>query len=308
MKIFTELLPLAHHYPKLAVALGTFDGIHLGHQHIISRAVDYAKHNLGTSAVFTFSNHPLAVLAPAAAPPAIISQADKAELLEQLGVDVLINIPATAYFLQLKPQEFIQLLNERLQPALVVVGPNYSFGANRAGTPAMLAQIAKEFHFKVEIQDAIYVDNILVSSTVIRQLIASGKVDKAASLLGRYWHLSGIVERGDGRGRKLGFPTANIALPTGIITPADGVYAVTIEVDGNRYNAVANVGNNPTFSDQVRRVEVHIPDFNGDLYGRQVRIYFRQYLRDETKFSDVAQLIQQIKLDIEAAKRYYINE
>jgi riboflavin kinase/FMN adenylyltransferase len=308
MKIFTQLTTLGQEYKTLAVALGTFDGVHIGHQHIIRRAVQYAHQHSGTSAVFTFSNHPLAILTPNAAPLTITSQADKVALMEDLGVDILFNIPLSAAFLQLSPHEFVHLLEKTLHPSFIVVGPNYSFGAGRAGTPAVLERAGKTHHFSVEIQDAIYVDKLLVSSTIIRQLISSGHLSQAARLLGRYWNISGCVTHGDGRGHQIGFPTANIAIPTGMVTPKNGVYAVAITINGVKYNAIANVGDNPTFSEQERRIEIHIPGYYGDLYDEQVCAEFIEYIRGEHKFSNIQQLVHQISLDIEVANRYYIKE
>lgn len=308
MKIFTQLTPLGEEYSTPAVALGTFDGIHLGHQQIIRRAVQYARQHQGTSAVFTFSNHPLAILTPTTAPPAITSQADKAALLADLGVDVLFNIPISAAFLQLSPLDFVQLLKKVLHPSFLVVGPNYSFGAGRVGTPALLQQAGETHNFAVEIQTAVYVDNLLVSSTLIRKLIINGELAHAARLLGRYWHISGRVIHGDRRGHQIGFPTANLALPTGMVVPKNGVYAVIITVDGSKYNAIANVGDNPTFAGQERRIEIHIPGYRGNLYDRQVSVEFIEYLRDERKFRNIEQLVHQITLDIEMANQYYRSE
>lgn len=212
MQIINDVTNLKLDFPGIVIALGTFDGIHIGHQQIISRAVKLAKENNGTSVVFTFSNHPLSVVAPHHCPPQLVTQDYKAKLIEKLGVDILLSIPFTPEFLKLSATEFIQLAVGNLSPKHIVVGPNYFFGHKRSGTPELLQNAGKEHGFKVEIHPTVSYNDQMVSSTLIRQLIAGGHVDKILPLLGRLFTIQGLVIHGAKRGRQLGFPTINLAL------------------------------------------------------------------------------------------------
>lgn len=302
MEVIASLAGVGGRFKKTAVALGTFDGVHVGHQRILRQAVALAQENGATSVVFTFSNHPLSVIAPERCPPLIVNPAYKAELIAALGADVLLSIPFTSDFLRLGPQEFIKLLVESLRPAFVVVGDNYSFGRGGAGNPELLRQAGREYGYAVVIPPSAMVGGQLVSSTLIRQHILAGRVEEAAGLLGRPFRVSGVVAAGDGRGRLLGFPTANLEATEGQVIPADGVYATVVHIDGTRYPGVANIGANPTFACQSRRIEVHILSFDGDLYGRTILADFVARLRGEVTFSGADGLKAQIARDVAAAR------
>lgn len=304
MQIFTTVTKLCDKYSNIAVALGTFDGIHIGHQAVIGKAVALAGQSGGTSVVFTFSNHPLSIIAPERCPDRIIGNGDKARLLKRLGVDILLNIPFTPELLKYSPEQFINLLQTNLQPKHIVVGPNYSFGYKSLGNPDLLTRAGREKNFAVEVQPAIYLDGLLVSSTLIRQLIAGGKVEESARLLGRPFKLRGEVINGNQRGRLLGFPTANLNLPEKYAIPDNGVYAVRTHYCSSMYHSVANIGINPTFQGIERHIEVHLLDFDGDLYGQMIEVEFLHKIRSEQSFSSVDQLVEQIKLDIEVARQY----
>lgn len=301
MQIFSTIENLTEDYTNVVVALGTFDGVHVGHQNIIRKAIDLAKKINGTSVVFTFSNHPLGLVSPKKCPVSIIDNKDKEELMEILGVDVLMNIPFTQEFLKLTPVEFLGLLRENLAPKYIVVGPNYSFGYRGEGNPALLTNISKDFGFLSEIQPVVHMDHKVVSSTRIRKLIADGQIVLANKLLGKRFKLRGRVVYGDQRGRTLGFPTANFDITPGKAVPKNGVYAVHAIVCGKAYHAIANIGINPTFAGLHRHIEVHLFDFAGDLYGQIIEIQFIERLRGECQFSSVEQLITQIKLDVDEA-------
>jgi riboflavin kinase/FMN adenylyltransferase len=305
MEILNQLSTLKNQYPKITVALGTFDGVHIGHQKVISRSVELAKQLDGKSVVFTFSNHPLSIIAPERCPLQIITQDDKAELIEKLGVDILLNIPFTPEFLQLTASQFIQLLLETLNPRHILIGPNYFFGYQRTGTPELLEQAGLHYGFKTEINPIVYVDNIMVSSTLIRQMIIAGKVDQAANLLGRSVTLKGFVVHGAKRGRLLGYPTINLDVDPSLVVPHNGVYAVKLTICDTQYNGIANVGTNPTFNDIGRRIEAHILDYSGDLYGQLVTISFIKHIRNEITFANVEDLKLQISKDIIEAQKYY---
>jgi riboflavin kinase/FMN adenylyltransferase len=305
MKIFNQLIDFKNQYPNVIIALGTFDGVHVGHQEIISRSVEVARQVNGTSVVFTFSNHPLSVIAPERCPLQIVTQDDKASLIQELGVDVLLNIPFTPEFLQLSAVQFIQLLLENLNPKHILVGPNYFFGYKRGGTPKILQQAGLEYGFKVEINQTVNVDNSMVSSTLIRKMIAAGNVCQASRLLGRPVSIKGTVIHGEKRGRLLGYPTINIKFTKGLICPPKGVYAVQLKINEIQYNGIANIGTNPTFNDVGRRIEVHILNFTGNLYGQLVAIHFLKHIRGEFIFSSPEELKLQINEDIKMAQKYY---
>ncbi len=305
MEVFSRLSEVNGRFNKTAVALGTFDGLHVGHQRIIRQAVSRAQEAGGTSVVFTFGNHPLSVIAPDRCPPLLATPEYKSDLIAGLGADVLLSVDFDRAFLQLSPDAFIGLLVDNLRPALVVVGPNYSFGHRGAGTPEFLAAAGRRLGFEVLIHPAVEVDGVLVSSTLIRQLILAGNVAEAAPLLGRPFRVAGTVAPGEGRGRGLGFPTANIAAADGQIVPADGVYAAYVHTGGRRYRGVVNIGNNPTFADNSHRIEVHLRDFTADLYGHTIAVDFLAKLRDERAFAGEEELKSQIARDVAAAEEYY---
>ena len=305
MEIFNNIVKLDACFPGITIALGAFDGIHIGHQKIISRAVNLAKEINGTSVVFTFSNHPLSVVAPQRCPLQLITQQYKAELIQELGVDILLTIPFTAHFLQLSALQFINLVMENLSPKQIVVGPNYFFGYKRSGTPEFLEEAGVQHGFNVEIHPIVYVNDTIVSSTLIREMITEGNIEKAAQFLGRPVQLSGIVIHGDKRGRELGYPTINLSISNQLIVPADGVYAVSVEIGMTHYNGMANIGNNPTFNGTDRRLEVHILNYSGDLYGQGVTIIFLKRIRGQITFSNAAELKLQIYSDIKASQIYF---
>lgn len=305
MEIIKEIINLTEKFPRITMALGTFDGIHVGHQKIISRAVDLAKEINGTSVVFTFSNHPLSVVAPSRCPLQLVTQDDKAELIKKLGVDILLTIPFTPKFLQYSAEHFIDLVLKNLNPKHIVIGPNYFFGYKRSGTPELLKEAGNQHGFKVEVHPIVYVDDIIVSSTLIRQMIGTGHVTEAAQLLGRPVKVTGTVIHGAKRGRQMGYPTINLEVADHLILPSDGVYAVSLMIENIHYNGIANIGNNPTFNGTERRLEVHILDFSGDLYGQSVTVCFLKRIRGQMTFSGAEELKSQICQDIKAANAYY---
>lgn len=302
MKICTQLANLPSDLTNTAIALGTFDGMHIGHKQIVKRVIQFAKLSGGISVMFTFSNHPRSVLYPGRSPKLLMSQEQKAKLLENLGLDLLVAIPFTVDFLKILPVEFVNLLVTRFHPAMLVVGPNYCYGYNSQGTSDTLAVAGKQQGFSVEIFDMVTFQGVAVSSTVIRGLIKAGQVKQAALVLGQLYELVGKVVDGDKRGRVLGFPTANIAILPNLLLPGDGVYAVKLILGKNVYQSLANIGSNPTFQGQERRLEVFLLNFSGDLYGKTVQISFIDKIRDEVEFPNSDMLIRQIHQDVAQAK------
>lgn len=310
MEIITSLdAELKNKYPATVIALGTFDGLHLGHTDVINTARDYAEPSGLKLAVFTFSNHPLALIRPDLVPVRIISAEEKIKLLESFGVDYLINIPFTEDFAALSPDEFLDRLacfNYRC----LVVGENFTYGFLGSGKTETLERSGRKNGFDVIVRPLVKMNGNVVSSTGIRNLIQAGHIEYANRMLGRAYAITGTIVHGEQRGRKLGFPTANIELLHGeMAVPAPGVYAVTASIEGSIYEGMGNIGNNPTFNDvEHARLEVNLFNCSGDLYGKTMSVQFHKYIRAEKKFSGVEELCRQIEEDKKAIKTYFLNK
>ena len=298
MEIIKKITGLTKQYPRPVIALGMFDGVHLGHASVIRHAIDKAKEIDGTAIVFTFSNHPLTVIAPDAAPLMIGSRNLRRDIFSDMGVDVLIEIPFTKEFSKKSPEEFLELLRDKISPAYVVTGPNYTFGRFGRGNGRMLLRESENYGFKAEVCQAFTVDRKTVSSSRIRLLIAEGDLSSANQLLGRNFTYAGEVVNGDKRGRKIGFPTANIEIADHRAMLPNGAYIVSVRVRGKIFNGIANVGNNPTFKVARRRLEVFIDKFSSDIYGEEIFVSFVGKLRDEKIFSSVEELKAQLNEDL----------
>lgn len=310
MEIITSLdAELKNKYPATVIALGTFDGLHLGHTDVINTARDYAERNGLKLAVFTFSNHPLALIRPDLVPVRIISAEEKIKLLKSFGVDYLINIPFTEDFAALSPDEFLDRLacfNYRC----LVVGENFTYGFLGSGKTETLERSGRKNGFDVIVRPLVKMNGNVVSSTGIRNLIQAGHIEYANRMLGRAYAITGKIVHGEQRGRKLGFPTANIELLHGeMAVPAPGVYAVTASIEGSIYEGMGNIGNNPTFNDvEHARLEVNLFNCSRDLYGKTMSVQFHKYIRAEKKFSGVEELCRQIEEDKKAIKTYFLNK
>ena len=306
MEIIKKIAGLTKKYQNPVVALGMFDGVHLGHAYVIRHAIEIAKKIGGTAIVFTFSNHPLTVIAPDDAPLMIGSKNLRRDIFSDMGVDVLIEIPFTKEFSRKSPEEFLELLEEKIAPACVVTGPNYTFGRFGRGNGRLLLREAENFGFKAEVCQSFTVDRKIVSSTRIRALIAAGDLISANQLLGRNFTYAGEVVNGDKRGRKIGFPTANIEISDRRAMLPNGAYVVRVKVRGNFYNGIANIGDNPTFKVARRRLEVFIDNFSENIYGEEIFISFISKIRDEKVFSSVEELKTQLNEDLRTM-RYVTN-
>jgi riboflavin kinase/FMN adenylyltransferase len=252
--------------------------------------------------VVTFRPHPLKVLAPEKCPPLISIYEEKIGVFEKLGIDVLVKIPFSLHFAQMTPREFVKdVLCDTLGAKDIFVGYNYRFGKGREGTTQMLKQMGREFGFNVHEVEQISLNGEVISSTKIRQLLVAGEVEHAARLLGRPYAITGIVIKGDSRGKTLGFPTANIASKHSII-PSNGVYAVKLLARERCLDSIVNIGVRPTFDTKSLAIEVHVFNFNEDLYGEEVTFFFMRRIREEKKFDTAEDLIVQIKKDIITAK------
>ena len=292
---------------KVSVAIGMFDGVHLGHQQLIRQAAADAEQHEGMSVVVTFDRHPSSVLAPERVPPLIYSQPQKLRAIASLKVDTTLVIPFTREFSEKSAREFIAWLVTHLAPLhSVCVGRSFVFGHKRSGDVALLQQLGREMNFVVRGIAAVSLDRQAVSSTRIREMVRMGEFDRASQMLGREYSLSGTVTRGDGLGRTLGYPTANLDV-AGLLVPPNGVYAVHAYVDGICHRAVANIGQRPTLGNgaPVLRVEAHLLDFRGDLYGKEMELTFVGKLREERKFGSLDELRQQIARDVAVAEQKF---
>lgn len=298
MEIITSLEQLHSFAAPCVVALGTFDGLHRGHLDVIGTAKQEAEQTGAKLAVFTFSNHPLEWINPAHVPVALVTPAVKLQLLENFGVDVLIDIPFNQLVADLLPQQFLERLSA-LNYSCLVVGENFTYGQRGVGNVYTLAASAQAMGFKLIVRKLVSNNGTIVSSTEIRRLITAGEVQQAAKMLGRSYSISGIVAHGNERGRLLGYPTANLELVDAYVAiPLGGVYAVRAYVDGGVYGGMANIGKNPTFGDVEKpRLETNIFGFSGDIYGKTLTIEFVQRIRGEVKFAGIDALKEQLAQD-----------
>jgi len=302
MEIIRDIRAPGVAVPSSVITLGNFDGIHLGHQALLRNAVADARARGIPSIVFTFDPHPLKVLAPRRAPGLLVTVEDKMQLFEAAGIDIVILQAFDNAFARLEAHDFVgQFLVQSLKLKKIWAGRDLRFGRSRLGTVDSLAAWGREWGFEVGIVEPVMIAGERVSSSRIRQLIDTGCVDQVHSMLGRYFHVSGKVVRGQRRGRDLGFPTANIESRTEVL-PLDGIYATMIEVQGQSWSSATSIGLNPTFGEGPRTVEAFIFDFDRDIYDQDVKLSFVKRIRGEQKFSSVEALIAQMHQDVAAAK------
>lgn len=285
------------------VAIGNFDGVHLGHQAVLRQAASVTGAPLG---VVTFEPHPREILIPDAPPFRLMNAEARSHRLAKLGVVHLYELPFNAALMALSPEDFARdILGERLGLAHVTVGQDFRFGQNRAGTADDLKAFGDRFGFGVTIAELVATAGLEVSSTRIREALAEGRPRDAAIMLGHQHRIEGVVERGDQRGRDLGYPTANMSI-TGLHPPKFGVYAVRVDVltgeNAGRYDGVASLGVRPTFGENIPNFETHVFDFRGDLYGSQMSVALVEYLRPEEKFDSLEALIVQMDADFARAR------
>ncbi len=296
-----EINERALNFKNSVITIGSFDGIHLGHRKLMEITKDSAAKLNSVSVVLTFHPHPLRVLHPERKIHLITTFEKKVELIEETGIDYLIYIKFTPEFANMPPEDFIKnIIAKKLNPVKMIVGHDFGFGAKKSGGIPLLEKLSDEMGFGLEVVEPVVIDGEIVSSTLIRRLVAAGRVCAANRFLGRYYSVHGLVVKGCGRGRQLGFPTANI-IPEEELFPKDGVYATHVKINGEIYFSVTNVGSNPTFNDIMRRIESYIFDFDGDVYGNEIEVFFVERLREEIKFDNIAELESRIKKDIELA-------
>ena len=303
MDIIIGIENIRRKFRNPVLTLGNFDGVHLGHQRIFEDLREEARKIDGEAVVFTFDPHPLQILDPPKCPPAITPFKKKLMLLQKLGIDVVIVAAFDLDLANLTPEAFVKgVLVDKIGARKILVGFNYFFGKNRRGNVERLKRLGQKYGFEVKVVDAMTVNDIPVSSSKIREFIQNGKMPEAAQLLGRNYLLIGKVIWGADRGKKLGFPTANLEVLNGLY-PKTGVYAVEVIMGDKTYPGVADVGYNPTFGENPLSVEVHILDFSRDIYGEEIQLIFHERIRDEKAFENPESLAQQIRKDIDAAKK-----
>jgi riboflavin kinase/FMN adenylyltransferase len=284
---------------RSVVTIGVFDGVHRGHAQLIGRAVQRARELDVPAVLLTFDPHPSEVVRPGSHPAQLTTLRRRAELAEQLGVDVFCVLPFTVELSRMPPAEFVhELLVERLHVAVVVVGENFTFGHKAAGDVDLLRTLGRRFGFSTQGAGLLSQGEVTFSSTYIRSCIDAGDVAAAAAVLGRPHRVEGIVVRGDRRGSGLGYPTANLSTPRYSAIPADGVYACRFVHRGRELAAAVSVGTNPTFSGRERRVEAFVLDLDEDLYGEQVALDFVARLRGMERFESTAELVTQMDDDV----------
>ncbi len=305
MIVLNGLEEVRQRLTRPVVTIGNFDGVHRGHQALLAKSRERAQAIDGTSMAMTFEPHPMRVLRPAANLPLITPLPQKLELIARQGIEVTLCIRFDEHFAQLSADDFVdKLLVQRLGVAEVVVGYNFNFGKKGLGDTELLKTKAQNHGFQVHVVGPVMVGGRPVSSTRVRQVVAECDLTAARRLLGRHYCIAGRVISGHGRGgRLLGFPTANLKVMDELL-PGSGVYAVLVETDGGELlQGVTNIGSNPTFADGGLNVETHLLDFKGDLYGRDIRLHFVEYLRPERKFASPAELAEQIGRDVAKARQ-----
>jgi riboflavin kinase/FMN adenylyltransferase len=288
-----------------ALAVGNFDGVHLGHAALLAALRDQARKVSGPAVALTFDPHPLELLRPGQALPLLTTVPDRCRLLQELGADEVVVLHTTADLLGLTAAAFFtRVIQERFAARALVEGVNFGFGRNREGNVATLERLCATAGMPLTVVPPVLLDATEVSSSGVRAALQRGAVDEAARLLGRPYRLHGTVGTGQRRGHALGFPTANLG-PIQTLVPGDGVYAVRVEYRGTLWPGAANVGSNPTFGETQRKVEVHLIGFQGDLYGESLAVDFLRRLRATRPFASVAALVEQLRRDTAEARAVF---
>ncbi|AFA48728.1 bifunctional riboflavin kinase/FAD synthetase [Acetobacterium woodii] len=293
---------------EIVLALGFFDGVHLGHQALLSETIKIGK-NIGCeTGVMTFQEHPLELIFPNYTPWLITSNTEKETMIRDFGVDFVFINPFTEELMKLTPEKFItDYLLTKYNVKVIVVGFNYNFGYKGMGTTQTLQELGQKYGFSVVILPPFIINTHSVSSTFIRELISCGQVDEVSTYLGRKYTLSGIVIQGKGLGHQFGIPTANLKLNKKIILPSTGVYYTSVHFKGRCLHGLTNLGFNPTFEKHPFSIETYIYDFDEDIYNQEITIEFIKKIRDEIKFNTINDLINQIKKDISYIRSEYIK-
>jgi len=286
----------------MLLTIGVFDGVHLGHKYLLSQLTEQARQQDLLSGVVTFRQHPQEVLAPQTKLLFLTDLAERASLLKGEGVEAIVTLSFTSELARLSARQFVGLLKKHLRMRGLVIGPDFTLGWDREGSIDSLRTLGQDMGFTVTVVPPVMVNGEVVSSTAIRKALADGDIKKVLDLAGHPFSLSGRVTSGAGRGLKLGFPTANLAVAPEQALPADGVYATLAYVDGKTYQSMTNIGRQPTFGGNQRTVEVYVLDYHGDLYGHELKIDIMERLRGEKKFDTIDKLKKQIAEDVKQGR------
>ena len=285
------------------VALGSFDGLHSGHLSLVNKIIELANENKGRSIVYTFKNHPRTLIKGATPPKLLMDNESKEEILEALGVDLIYFEEFNEEYMKLTPEGFIKYLCEKFKVKGIVVGFNYRFGYKNVGNIEMLKELSTKYGYELYVMEPCNYEDEVISSTRIRNELLSGNVDKAMKMLNRPYCIKGKVVHGKKLGRAIGFPTANLDYSKEALIPKKGVYYTNVQWQGKIYKGITSVGNNPTVNGDKLTIETYILDFNNDLYGHNIKVYFIKKIRDEKKFNSIDDLVIQLKKD-----KYYALE
>ncbi|MCA9198875.1 MAG: bifunctional riboflavin kinase/FAD synthetase [Planctomycetales bacterium] len=303
MKLVRQLSELPEDFSAGAVTIGNFDGVHVGHAVLIRRLVELAAAKRGPATVFTFDPHPVRLLRPELAPPALVWTERKAKLLGELGVDTVIAFPTSRELLQLSADQFLQsVVFDGLRAQAVVEGPNFYFGKDRQGDVVRLETLCRQANLDCQIVKPEVTAGQLVSSSRIRAVLADGQIENANAMLVRPYRIRGSIAAGAGRGASIGFATANLERIDTLL-PKPGVYAATAFLGETPHLAAVNIGPNPTFQEQQFKVEVHLLDFDRNIYGESLQLDFHSRLRSVVPFGSVDQLVEQIQRDVAETRR-----
>lgn len=286
------------------IALGYFDGIHLGHQKLIKAAVKIAQNMNIKSAVYTFNTHPLSVLSPEKVPKLLLPNNKKIEIIQSLGIDYLVFSNFTRNIMTKTPDKFVkEILVDQFNMKHVVIGFNYKFGYKGTGTPELLKTLGKKYGFAVTVIEPVKEQGTIVSSTNIRKLIENGDMQTTKDYLGHFYSISGKVIRGKGLGKTISIPTANLTIDHNLAIPKIGVYKTSVKYNNKKYSAVTNIGYNPTFINHPYSIETHIINLSHDIYNQEIEIFFIKRIRSEKKFNSLDELVSQVKKDIAYAEK-----
>ena len=285
------------------VALGSFDGLHSGHLSLVNKIIELANENKGKSIVYTFKNHPRTLIKGATPPKLLMDNESKEEILEALGVELIYFEEFNEEYMKLTPEGFIKYLCEKFKVKGIVVGFNYRFGYKNVGNIEMLKELSTKYGYEFYVMEPCNYEDEVISSTRIRDELLNGNVDKAMKMLNRPYIIKGKVVHGKKLGRAIGFPTANLDYSKEALIPKKGVYYTNVQWQGKIYKGITSVGNNPTVNGDKLTIETYILDFNNDLYGHNIKVYFIKKIRDEKKFNSIDDLVIQLKKD-----KYYALE
>ncbi len=283
---------------RTVIALGTFDGVHIGHRMLINNVLDLAQKNSAIPMVYTFKNHPLSIIGKA--PELILTADERNEEIEKCGIDNIYCVEFNKEYASILPYDFIKMIVESFKPIAIVVGFNYTFGKNGKGNVDTLKKYEDELGYKLYVVDEVRLGNVTVSSSAIRRLLKAGDIKNVNKMLGRNYTLSGCVVKNKQIGRTIGFPTANIETDKQKVLPSYGVYETRTIYNGKTYNSITNIGNNPTVNGEKTTIETHIIDFSGDIYGKTIAVDFIDRIRGEIKFNSIEDVKEQIKKDIKS--------